>query len=42
MLADLRANHADILSAIRDSKDLSDEVKAKLKAALEAFAKTFA
>ncbi|MDF2386027.1 F0F1 ATP synthase subunit alpha [Nostoc ellipsosporum NOK] len=42
MLADLRANHADILSAIRDSKDLSDEVKAKLKTALEAFAKTFA
>ena len=42
MLADLRANHADILSAVRDSKDLSDEVKAKLKAALEAFAKTFA
>ncbi|MBB4100805.1 F0F1 ATP synthase subunit alpha [Sphingomonas kyeonggiensis] len=42
MLADLRANHADILGAIRDSKDLSDDVKAKLKAALEAFAKTFA
>jgi len=42
MLADLRANHADILTTIRDTKDLGDEVKAKLKAALEAFAKTFA
>ncbi|MDG2534764.1 F0F1 ATP synthase subunit alpha [Sphingomonas sp. HITSZ_GF] len=42
MLADLRANHADVLKAIRDSKDLSDDSKAKLKAALEAFAKTFA
>ncbi len=42
MLADLRANHADVLTTIRDTKDLGDEVKAKLKAALEAFAKTFA
>jgi F-type H+-transporting ATPase subunit alpha len=42
MLADLRANHADILATIRDTKDLSDETKGKLKAALESFAKTFA
>jgi len=42
MLADLRANHADVLKDIRESKDLSDDAKAKLKAALEAFAKTFA
>ena len=42
MLADLRANHADILGAIRDSKDFSDDTKAKLKDALAAFAKTFA
>ncbi len=42
MLADMRANHADVLKAIRDSKDLSDDTRAKLKAALEAFAKTFA
>ena len=42
MLADLRANHADVLKDIRESKDLSDGAKAKLKAALEAFAKTFA
>jgi F-type H+-transporting ATPase subunit alpha len=42
MLAYLRSDHADVLGAIRDSKDLSDDSKAKLKAALEAFGKTFA
>lgn len=41
MLADMRANHADILTTIRDTKDLGDEVKGKLKAALDQFAKTF-
>jgi F-type H+/Na+-transporting ATPase subunit alpha len=42
MLADMRANHADILAAIRDSKDLSDDTKGKLKGALDQFGKTFA
>src|SRR6188768_1054364 len=42
MLSHFRAHHADILKAIRDSKDLKDDVRDKLKAALEAFAKTFA
>ncbi|MBB5715248.1 F0F1 ATP synthase subunit alpha [Sphingomonas aerophila] len=42
MLADLRANHADVLTAIRDSRDLGDEAKGKLKAALDQFAKSFA
>jgi F-type H+-transporting ATPase subunit alpha len=42
MLADMRANHADVLKAIRDSKDLGDETRAQLKSALDAFAKTFA
>jgi F-type H+-transporting ATPase subunit alpha len=42
MLADLRANHKDVLKAIRDSKDLADDKRAKLKDALDAFAKTFA
>jgi F-type H+-transporting ATPase subunit alpha len=42
MLADMRANHADILKSIRDSKDLKDDVRDRLKAALDAFAKTFA
>jgi F-type H+-transporting ATPase subunit alpha len=42
MLAYLRHDHADVLAAIRDSKDLGDEPKAKLKAALDSFGKTFA
>ncbi len=42
MLADMRANHADILTAIRESKDLKDDVRDNLKAALQSFAKTFA
>ena len=42
MLADMRTNNKDVLKAIRDSKDLGDDTKAKLKSALDQFAKTFA
>ncbi|MDB5695116.1 MAG: synthase subunit alpha [Sphingomonas bacterium] len=42
MLSDLRANHADTLGMIRDTRDLGDEARGKLKGALDAFAKTFA
>ncbi|MFM9977942.1 MAG: F0F1 ATP synthase subunit alpha, partial [Sphingomonadaceae bacterium] len=42
MLADLRANHGDVLGKIRDTRDLGDEAKAGLKSALDSFAKTFA
>lgn len=42
MLAEMRSKHAGILKDIRDSKDLSDATKGKLKDALEAFGKTFA
>jgi F-type H+/Na+-transporting ATPase subunit alpha len=42
MLADLRANHADILKTIRDSRDFSDESKKALMAALDKFTKNFA
>jgi F-type H+/Na+-transporting ATPase subunit alpha len=42
MLADMRANHADVLTAIRDDRDLKDGTRDKLKDALAAFAKTFA
>ncbi|UAK23411.1 F0F1 ATP synthase subunit alpha [Sphingomonas nostoxanthinifaciens] len=42
MLAYLRSDAADVLKAIRDSKDFTDDTKSKLKAALEQFAKTFA
>ena len=42
LLASLRANHADVLKGIHDTKDLGDELKAKLKDAVAAFVKTFA
>ncbi|MDE2596935.1 MAG: F0F1 ATP synthase subunit alpha [Sphingomonadales bacterium] len=42
MLSWMRKEHADVLAAIRDSKALGDEPKAKLKAALDAFGKQFA
>jgi len=42
MLADLRANHADILNTIRDSRDFSDDSKKALMAALDKFTKNFA
>jgi F-type H+-transporting ATPase subunit alpha len=42
MLAEMRSKHADILKDIRDSKDLGDATKAKLKDALAAFGTTFA
>ncbi|MEQ1726436.1 MAG: F0F1 ATP synthase subunit alpha [Sphingopyxis sp.] len=42
MLGHLRADHADILKDIRDSRDFSDATKAKLKDALTTFGKQFA
>ena len=42
MLVHLRADHADILKDIRDSRDFSDATKGKLKDALTAFGKQFA
>ena len=42
MLAYLRHDHPQVLAAIRDSKDLGDDAKGKLKAALDSFGKTFA
>ena len=42
MLSDLRANHADVLKGIRDSRDFSDDSKKALVAALDKFTKTFA
>uniref|UniRef100_UPI0035B35D2A F0F1 ATP synthase subunit alpha n=1 Tax=Sphingopyxis sp. TaxID=1908224 RepID=UPI0035B35D2A len=42
MLAYLRSDHADVLKAIRDSKDLGDDTRKSLVAALDAFAKIFA
>ncbi|MCW3836528.1 F0F1 ATP synthase subunit alpha [Sphingomonas canadensis] len=42
MLAHFRTAHADVLKDIRETKDLSDATRAKLKDALDAFGKTFA
>ncbi len=42
MLAHMRSDHADVLKTIRDTKDLGDDAKKGLVAALDAFAKIFA
>jgi F-type H+-transporting ATPase subunit alpha len=42
LLSLLRGKHVDLLNAIRDSKDLSDDSAGKLKAAVEGYAKSFA
>jgi F-type H+/Na+-transporting ATPase subunit alpha len=42
LLAALRNQHADILNAIRDSRDLDDATANKLKGVVDSYAKTFA
>jgi F-type H+/Na+-transporting ATPase subunit alpha len=42
MLAEMRSQHADLLTDIRDKRDLSKETTEALKTALGAFSKTFA
>ncbi len=42
LLSLLRGKHIDLLNAIRDSKDLSDDSAAKLKSVVDGFAKSFA
>ena len=42
LLADVRANHADLLTAIRTSKDISDDTKKGLNTMLTEFGRTFA
>jgi F-type H+/Na+-transporting ATPase subunit alpha len=42
LLTLMRTQHQGILDAIRDSRDLDDATAAKLKAAVDAYAKTFA
>ena len=41
-LADVKANHADILDGIRESQELSDELNKKLSDALDSYAAAFA
>src|SRR4030088_2763626 len=42
LLSLLRGKHVEILNAIRETRDLNDEVAAKLKSVVEGYAKTFA
>jgi F-type H+-transporting ATPase subunit alpha len=42
LLARLRGQHADLLEAIRTQKTLNDELEAKLRTVLDAFASSFA
>jgi F-type H+-transporting ATPase subunit alpha len=42
LLGVLRNQHADILTAIRDSSDLNDATAGKLKGVVDGYAKTFA
>jgi F-type H+/Na+-transporting ATPase subunit alpha len=42
LLGALRSEHSDILNAIRDARDLGDATAAKLKSAVDAYAKAFA
>ncbi|BCP55634.1 ATP synthase subunit alpha [Kaistia sp. 32K] len=42
LLAALRTEHKELLASIRDKRELNDESRAKLKSALDSFAKTFA
>ncbi|MGE0847209.1 MAG: F0F1 ATP synthase subunit alpha [Flavobacteriaceae bacterium] len=42
LLAVMRDKHSDILDAIRDKRELTDELRDRLKAAIDAYAKNFA
>jgi len=42
LLSLLRSKHTDILESIRTTKDLTDETAGKLKAAVDAYTKSFA
>jgi F-type H+/Na+-transporting ATPase subunit alpha len=42
LLSEIKAKHADILQAIRDKQELTDEIRTKLRAAIDGYAKTFA
>jgi F-type H+-transporting ATPase subunit alpha len=42
LLAVLRSKHADLLATIAKDKQLTDDTRAQLKAALDAYKKTFA
>jgi F-type H+-transporting ATPase subunit alpha len=41
-LAELRGAHADILAAIREKREITDDIRARLREALDQYSKTFA
>jgi F-type H+-transporting ATPase subunit alpha len=41
LMSAVRANHTDILDAIREQQAISDETDAKLKTAIETYANSF-
>ena len=41
-LEEMRANHSELLAAVRDEQELSDDTEAKLKGILDGFVRTFA
>jgi F-type H+-transporting ATPase subunit alpha len=41
LMSEIRAKHGDILKAIREQKEISNDTEAKLKAVLDQFVKTF-
>jgi F-type H+-transporting ATPase subunit alpha len=41
-LALLRSDHKDLLAAIRDKRELTDDIRNQLRSAADAFAKVFA
>ena len=42
LLSLFRGKHADILGVIRDTRDLPDDLAAKVKTVVDGYAKTFA
>jgi F-type H+-transporting ATPase subunit alpha len=42
LMSEIRAKHGDILKAIREQKEISNDTEAKLKSVLDQFVKTFA
>jgi F-type H+-transporting ATPase subunit alpha len=41
-LEEMRANHGEVLAAVRDEQELSEDTEAKLKTILDGFVRTFA
>ena len=41
-LEEMRANHSELLAAVRDEQELSDDTEDELKGILDGFVRTFA